>query len=342
MYKAITSTVIAALLTLCVPAASLAATYNWKFAHEELAGGFMDEVAKEFAKRLHDKSKGAIKLDIFPSGTLGTSEDMVELLQSNVVQFNWADAGHVGTLVPEAQVLLLQYLFPKDLRVVQEVLQNGLFEKKLAPLFQNKNIMPLAYFSEGWQIWTSNKPLTKPEDFKGLKIRTMSSKLIVDNYKAYGANPTPIPFSEVYSSLQMNMVEGQENPAFVIHDMKFFEVQSHLTSGFCSPFVLLLATNNDFFWKLPEDIRKMVAETAIELVPFGFAWQEQYNKTQLESMLKQKPTLKVTYLDQNQMDAFAVKAKPVRESFFEMAPKHGPEVLKALEGDIDAAILKFR
>ncbi len=108
-----------------------AAKYNWKFAHEELQGGFMDEVAREFANRLAQKSDGDIKVDIYPSGTLGTSEDLVELVQNGAIQFNWADAGHLGSQVTEVQALLLHYIFPQDMKIVEKVMRDGSFKQIL-------------------------------------------------------------------------------------------------------------------------------------------------------------------------------------------------------------------
>ncbi len=336
------SSAIAAMFVFCVSlvviSPSEAAKFNWKFAHEELQGGFMDEVAREFAKRLAEKSDGEIKLDIYPSGTLGTSEDLVELVQNGAIQFNWADAGHLGSLIPEVQALLLHYIFPKDMKVVEKVMQKGTFMNILNPKFREKDLEPLANFSEGWQVWTSNKPLRTPQDFKGFKMRTMTSKLIVDNYKAYGANPTPTPFSEVYSSLQLKMVEGQVNPAFVIYDMKFYEVQDYLTYAYSNPFILTLITNKDFFGDLPKNIQKMVRETAIELIPFGFKWQEEFNQKNLDEMLQKKASLKIIKLTQAEIDRFAELAKPVRKVYYKMAGSDGPKLVEALEKDIKAVM----
>ena len=314
-----------------------AAEYNWKLAHEELPGGFMDAIATEFAKRLAEKSNGRIELGIFHSGTLGTHEDMVELVQNNAIQFNFADIGHVGTMVTEAQALLLHYIFPRDSDASAYVLQQGTFRDVLDPLFRAKHIEPLAYYSEGWNVWTSNKPLHTPEDFKGFKIRTMASRLIVDNYKAYGANPTPVPWGEVYSGLQLNMIEGQENPTFLIHDFKIYEVQKYITFGYTAPFILTLITNTEFFAGLPEDIQKIIKETATELVPYGFTWAEEFNKRQLDAMVKARPDLVVEYLTDDEIAVFEKLAKPVRNVFLEMAPEHGLAVLEALENDIKAA-----
>ncbi len=313
---------------------AFAAEYNWKLAHEELQDGFMDSFAKEFKKKLAEKSNGEINLEIYPSGTLGTSEDLVNLVQQNVMQFNLADAGHLGSLIPEVQALLLQYLFPKDMNVVQEVLNKGKFMELLGEKFREKDLEPLANLTEGWQVWTTNKPIRTPEDFKGFKMRTMTSRLLVENYKAYGCNPTPMPYAEVYSGLQLNMIEGQFNPLNCTDDMKFYEVQDYLIFAYTNPFILTFVTNTEFFASLPEDIRKMVSETAAELIPSSFAWQEKFNQKKLEGMLAKKPSLKVIKLTEKEIEAFRTLALPVRETYFKIAGKDGKKILEALEADI--------
>jgi tripartite ATP-independent transporter DctP family solute receptor len=313
---------------------AFSATYNWKLAHEELQDGFMDTFAKEFKKKLAEKSNGEINLEIYPSGTLGTSEDLVNLVQGNVIQFNLADAGHLGSLIPEVQALLLQYLFPKDMDVVKDVLNKGKFMDLLGEKFRKMDLEPLANLTEGWQVWTTNKPIHSPEDFKGFKMRTMTSRLLVENYKAYGCNPTPMPYAEVYSGLQLNMIEGQFNPLNCTSDMKFYEVQDYLIFAYTNPFILTFIANKDFFDALPADIRKMVSETAKELIPSSFEWQEKFNQKKLEGMLENKPSLKVIRLTEDEIGAFRKLALPVRETYFKIAGPDGKKILDALEADI--------
>lgn len=313
-----------------------AAKYTWKLAHEELTDGFMDSVAKEFGRLLAEKSNGQIELEVFPAGTLGTSEDLVELTQANAIQFNFADAGHLGSQIPEIQALLLQYIFPKDMNVVLNVLKKGKFRELMDPKFREKNLEPLSYMTQGWQVWTTNKLIRKPADFDGFKMRTMTSKLIVENYKAFGANPTPTPYSEVYSALQLKMVDGQENPINCIEDMKFYEVQDYLIFAYTNPFILTFVANGDFYNGLPADIKKIVDEAALEVIPFSFKWQDEFNKSKLETMTKKKSDLKVIYLEQAEIDEFQKKAKPVRKTYFKMAGKEGEKILDALEKDIQA------
>ena len=311
-----------------------AAEYNWKLGHEEVPGGYYDRLGKEFGKRLAANSGGRIELSVFPAETIGTSEDMLELVRTDAIQFNFASAGHVGSLVPEAQVMLLHYLFPRDLNVVQKVFKDGKFRDVLNDCYKAKGIEPLTYGTEGWQVWTTNKSIRTPEDMKGVKFRTMTSRLIVDSYKAYGANPTPVPFSEVYSGLQLNMIDGQENPVFVAYDMKFFEVQKYLTFAYTGPFCYALISGTKLMDSLPEDIQKIVRDTANELTAYAFELQEEYNGEMLKNIKQEKPDMEVVYLKDDEIAAFAKLAEPVQKVFLEMAPEKVQPVLDALKADI--------
>ena len=312
-----------------------AAEFNWKLGHEEVPDGYYDRLGKEFGKRLAEKSGGRIELAVFPAETIGTSEDMLEMTLSNILQFNFASAGHIGSLVPEAQVLLLHYVFPRDINVVRDVFQKGSFLEKLNPKYREKGIEPLAYASEGWNVWTTNKPIHTPEDMNGLKLRTATSRLIVDSYKAYGANPTPTPFGEVYSGLQLNMIEGQDNPVFIAYDMKFYEVQKCLIFSYTNAFAFTLISGTEFMDSLPEDIQQIVRETANELIPYAFELQEEYNGEMLEKIKADKPDMEIIYLTDEEIAAFAKLAEPVHSVYLEMAGPDGPAILDALLKDIE-------
>lgn len=316
------------------PSVAKAAEYKWKLGHEEVPGGYYDRLGKEFGKRLAENSGGRIELSVFPAETIGSSEDMLELVRNNVIQFNFASAFHIGSMVPEAQVLLLHYLFPRDINVVRDVFQKGSFLKLLTPCYEAKGMEPLAVASEGWNVWTTNKVIRTPEDMKGVKFRTGTSRLIVDSYKAYGANPTPVPFSEVYSGLQLNMIEGQENPVFVAYDMKFYEVQKCVTFAYTGPFTFSLITGTDFMAKLPADIQKIVRDTANGLIPYAFQLQEEYNNEMLAKIQADKPDMQIIKLTDAEIAQFAKLSESVRPLFLEMAPEKGQAILDALLKDI--------
>ena len=316
------------------PSVSKAAEYKWKLGHEEIPGGYYDRLGKEFGKRLAANSGGKIELSVFPAETIGSSEDMLELVRNDVIQFNFASAFHTGSLIPETQVLLLHYVFPKDINVVRDVFQKGTFRDILNPCYEAKGLEPLAYGSEGWNVWTSNKVIRTPAEMAAVKFRTGTSRLIVDSYKAYGANPTPVPFSEVYSGLQLNMIEGQENPVFVAYDMKFYEVQSCITFAYAAPFAYSLVSGTKFMSSLPADIQKIVRDTANELIPYAFQLQEEYNNEMMAKIKAEKPEMQIIYLTDAEVAVFAKLAEPVQKLYLEMAPEKGQALLDALKADI--------
>lgn len=134
--------------------------------------------------------------------------------------------------------------------------------------------------------WTSNKPLKTLDDFSGFKMRTMQSPLIISSYKAYGANPTAVPFSDVYSSLQLNMIDGQENPIFYIEHNNLHEVQDYLTLSRHAIYVAATAINPDFYDSLPSDIQQAILDTVDEIRDYSFDMQREMNDSALDRMIE--------------------------------------------------------
>lgn len=315
--------------------------YQWKLAHEETANGFMDMVSNEFAKKLKEKSNGEIELSLYPSGTLGSAEDMIEQTQSGSIEFHLASTAGLGPQIQQVQALLLHYLFPQDINIVKKVMRDGSFHKLLTPYFHEKRLEPLAFVAEGWQVWSSNKKITSPKDFNGLKMRTMLSPLLIAAYKAYGANPTPVEFAQVFSSLQLKMIDGQENPIFSIDDMKFYEVQSDLTFGYSGLLFVTLLANKPMLDALPEPVRKVVQEASAETLEYAFDVAFKLSDERLARMRKQKPDLRVSYLDDAAIAQFKALATPVFDIYTkELGGKQAPEILAAIQADIATASKK--
>lgn len=315
-----------------------APTYQWKLAHEEPADGFMDRVSKEFAKKLNEKSNGDIEVTIYPSGTLGSAEDMIEQTQNGSIELHLASTAGLAPQIPQVQALLLHYLFPKDLNVVKKVMLNGKFRSILDPYFYEKKLEPLAFAAEGWQVWSTNKPIKSPADYQGVKMRTMLSPLLISAYKAYGANPTPVEFSQVFSSLQLKMIDGQENPICTIEDMKFYEVQSNLTFGYSGLLFVSLLGNKAAIDALPEPTRKIVMDASREVTEYAFLVAETISDERMERMLKSKPSLEIAYLDDAAVKEFRKLAAPIFKVYAtELGGKQAPEILQALLSDITEA-----
>ncbi|WP_062047520.1 DctP family TRAP transporter solute-binding subunit [Bacillus sp. JCM 19034] len=313
-------------------------TYNWRFVTEENEGQVQYEYAAEFAELINEKSNGQITIDVFEFGGLGNEVDQVQQLQQGAVEFAIVSPGFTGGMVEEGQLFALQFLFPDDLETTQEILNTSeALNVHLANLYEAQNIKPLAYFTEGAMQWTGSRELRTPDDFNGFQIRTQESPLIMDSYRAYGADPTPLSWGDLYQGLDTGVVDGQENPIFFIADASFHEVQSHLTVSNHNNYVAMTAVNPTFYDGLPDEVRSLVDETVEEMQPRAFELQDEMNESYLDRITDDtdNPTEIIT-LTEEEREAFRELAIPVREEFRDSLSEEGVQILDLLEEEIAA------
>lgn len=314
-------------------------TYEWRFVTEELDGQVQYEYAQEFAKRLNEKSDGQITITPFEFGQLGSEVNQVEQLQNGAVEFAIMSPGFTGNMVEEGQVFSLQFLFPDDQRVTQNILNSSeALNQDLAKQYEDHNIKVLSYWTEGAMQWTATKAIETPADFENFKMRTQTSPLIQESYKAYGASPTALSWSELYTSLDRGTVEGQENPIFFIEDASFHEVQSHLIRSRHNNYVAMTTVNPEFYKGLPEDIQAMIDETVNDMQDWIFDKQDQLNKERLDVIKndEENPTEIITLTDE-QREAFREKALPIRDYYKEEVSTVDGAILEKLQTEIDEA-----
>ncbi len=317
-------------MILCVSCSKKNNTPTWRFAIEETQGSVQDAYAQRFKELVEHKSAGKVRVKVYPYGTLGTSDQLSELLYNGSLQFCMASPGHIGKMIPEVQVLLLHYVLSDDAQVNRRVLNSPVVRSTFDELFAEKGFKLLSIFSEGWQVWSANKPLLSPEDFSGVKFRVMTSPLLMAAYEAYGASSTPLAFSEVYSALQLKMVDGQVNPVFAIEEMSFYEVNDHLIFANQAQFYTTCLTNRRFYEQLSPEERTWVDESLVELDDYIFETQERFNEERLKTIVEKKPDLKVIYLDSEQRAVFRQASESVRAEFGEMSGPRGAELLELL------------
>ena len=312
-------------------------TYHWRMAHEEYVGDMQDVYCKEFIQKLNEKSDGRITVDLYPVGQLGDALQQCELLQTGALEFAIISPGNTGTVVPENQLFSLHFLFPSDWDKTLEVLKTSTaLNEMLGEKYLEKNIQVLQYWTEGAMYWTSNKSLKSADAFNGMKFRTMQSPMIIAAYEAYGANPTPMSYAEVYSGLQLNMIEGQENPASAILTSKFYEVQSHLTDAQSNLYMTATCVNPSFFEGLPEDIQNIILETIEEMYPRSFEIQEELNSVAVEQMVAAEPDLIVESLTDAERAAYKELAPKAYAVYGEMVGADGQAILDKLLEEIAA------
>ncbi len=310
-----------------------------KLASEEIEGDFMTVWANKFSEEMKKWSDGKIDITVYPYGSLGDTRDINELCQLGVVEFVFSDYAWISSFVPQAQALALHYWAPRERfpEALAWVLENGKFMPLLEEKFRKNGLVPLGILYEGWQWITSKKPINEMSDLRGLKLRLMSSKILVENYKAYGASPTPMSYGEVYGGLQTGLIDAQVNPIFADYSMKFFEVQDYFTQIWAEPFVGIPTVNAAFFDALPKNAQEKMRRFWIDAVIPAARWIDERNESDMEKIKKERPTVKFVELTDAQIEPFKEKAKTVYPKYVEMGGADAQNVLDALLQDFASA-----
>ena len=330
------SAVSAAALSLGMLAGPAAAA-EWKFALEEVDGSVQDAYAEAFKKRIEEKTGGDVTINIYPYGSLGTSTQTTELVANGALQLANASPGHLGKLIEPIQVFSIPYLLPKEDECTKQILGGSdVLYDSLSEEFASQGLKLLTMYPEGEMVWTANKKITSPEDFNNFKMRVMTSPLLVRAYEAFGANPTPMPYSEVYSGLQLGQIDGQVNPMFAIEEMKFYEVQDYMIWAGQQEFTTTVIANSDFYNGLSEDHKAALDSTVEEMVDVIFKIQNEYNQERLETIKNSDNAPEMIRLSDAQREPFRKAAQKVEAKFVEMTGDSGERVLNALKEEIAA------
>ena len=215
---------------------------------------FCDEVEKNTA--------GRFKCQHFANSALGGEREQIEAIQLGTQDLLNTSTGPVGNFVPEVKIVDVPFLF-RDYDHARKVM-DGPIGQDILTKFPSKGIIALAWTENGFRHMTNSKrDIVKPEDAKGLKMRTMENKVHMDGYRTFGILPTPMAFPELFGALQQGTVDGQENPIPVILASKFSQVQKHLslTGHVYSPALLLLSPR---VWNKLSDADKKVFVAAAQ------------------------------------------------------------------------------
>lgn len=328
-FKHLVATTAVALL----PATAMAE--EWKFAIEEIPGSIMDAYAQEFKRKIEEKTNGETTVNIYPLGSLGTPTEMVEQATDGVVHFANVSVGNLGTIVPESQIFLLPYTLPSDGKTLSSVLNTSkVIYEELGKDFENKGLKLHNMYSEGAQVWTTNKPVRSPADLDNFKMRVMVSPILLKAYEDLGASPTPLPFGEVYGALQLKVVDGQINPVPTIEEMKFYEVTDYMIWAGEQDLVTTIVSGTDWYDTLSADKKALIADTMAEMRDFIDDVVVKFNQDKLEKIKAAKPGIEFIHLTAEEQDAFRQRAGNTHEAFTKLTGERGQELLDALLKDV--------
>ncbi len=183
---------------------------------------------KAFAESVAAKSGGKIKVQLFLNGALGSDQAVVSSIKGGTIEMAVMNSGILASEVKALEVFDFPFMFSNEKEA--DAIADGPIGQKMHAMLQDKGIVGLSYWELGFRsITNSKRPLNKVEDIEGLKLRVIPNAINVDWVKALGANPTPLPFPEVYAAMEQKAIDGQENPVSVIAANKFWEVQKYVT-----------------------------------------------------------------------------------------------------------------
>lgn len=247
-----------------------------KFSHVVAIDTPKGKAAEFFAKRAAELTKGKAKVEVYANSSLYKDKEEVEALQMGAVQMLAPSLSKFGTLgIRDFEVFDLPYIFPNKDSLYR--VMDGDIGKKLLTKLEAKDIIGLAYWDNGFKQMSANKPLRTVEDFKGLKLRIQSSKVLEAQMKALGANPQVMAFSEVYTGLQQGVVDGTENPVSNLYTQKMHEVQKHLTLSDHGYLGYAVIVNKKFWEGLPKDLRATLEQAMQETTEYERVIAQQEN-----------------------------------------------------------------
>lgn len=287
---------------------AFAAPIELKFGHVGAPGSLFAVSAEEFARRANARLGDKAKVVVFGSSQLGNDKALLQKLKLGTVDFALP-----STVMSSESDLFGMFEMPylvKD-RAHMKRIEQKMFWSKLEPSVEAKGLKIIAVWENGFRQITNNvRPIRTPADLKGLKLRTPKGEWRVKMFRAYGANPSPMALSEVFTALQTGVMDGQENPLVQIYSQKFQEVQKYLSLSdhvYTPAYVTVGAKR----WaRLPADVRKILEDTAKETQAYVY---EQAAKFDNELLAKMKTSgIKVNEVDKQ---AFIAASKPIYVEF---------------------------
>ncbi len=324
--KKLQTTTLAALAAVMFLAAAVMpaqAKMSLKFGHVGAPGSLFALSAEEFARRANEKLGDQAEVVVFGASQLGNDQAMMQKLKLGQVDLS-LPSSIMSSVADEFGVFEMPYLI-QDREHMKRV-GDAMLESTFAPAAEAEGYRILAVWENGFRHITNNKrPIVMPADLEGIKLRTPRGAWRLKMFQTYGANPTPMALSEVFTALQTNVIDGQENPFAQIYSSKFQEVQKYLSLSRHVYTPAYVAVGSQRFAGLPEDVQRILIETAQEMQPWVY---ETATRLEDELLAKLRETMEVNEVDST---AFIEASQPVYEEFASSV-EGGPEMVDTIRG----------
>ena len=254
-----------------------------KFSHVVAQDTPKGKASEFFAKRAAELTGGKVKVEVYANSTLYKDKEEMEALQIGAVQMLAPSLAKFGPLgVREFELFDLPFIFDNDADLHK--VTTGPVGKMLFGKLETKGIKGLAFWDNGFKSFSANRPLKTPDDFKGLKMRIQSSKVLEAEMRAVGALPQVMAFSEVYQALQTGVVDGTENPHSNLYTQKMHEVQKYMTVSDHGYLGYAVISNKKFWDGLPADVRGQLEKAMAEATVYANKIAKEENDQALEKV----------------------------------------------------------
>jgi tripartite ATP-independent transporter DctP family solute receptor len=253
-------------------------TYNFRLAETHPADYPTTKGDMKFAELVKERSNGRITIDVFPSAQLGEEKAVIEQVQLGAIEFTRVSTGPMGEFNKDFGVFSLPYIFENDDHVWKFLL--GESGAKMLDSLESSGMKGLAYYSSGSRSFYSSKPLTSLEDLKGKKVRVIENKLNIEIMKALGASASPMPYGEVYSSLQTGVIDAAENNYPSFYSSKHFEVAPHYLLDGHQRVPEVLLVSKPVWNKLSAEDQAIIKQAALDSIEYQ---REEWAKYEKES-----------------------------------------------------------
>lgn len=280
--------------------------------------------ALEFGEKIKERTGGRFVVDVFANEQLssGNQQKAIEMLQTGMVDADIKSTIILSAFEPKLSVINLPWVMPTPEQA--DAIRNGDGGKMIFDLLRKKNMIPLGIGETGYrQVINNKRQLLTPQDFSGLKIRVPGMTLYVDLFSLLGSDPTVMNFSEVFTALQQNTIDGMEGVVDVVVTSRFYEVQKFMTLNNYSIDLCVLSLSPRFYNSLSPEDKTIFEDTAREVMDNQVKLARE---TDIKSLEFLKTKMDVQALDNNQIEVFKKTVTPLYEKFKE---QYGAELMAA-------------
>lgn len=269
---------------------------NWKIAVGDGGGSAQEALGIKFSEVLAEKTDSKYQTTLFVNGQLGSEQATVNDVALGTLDMSIIAANNLAPFSPSVGLLSLPYIF-ENIDQAEAVINSDIEKRLTQTTLEQANVRILAWSYSGFRMLTNSKrPVKKLADLEGLFIRVPKSDLIIKTYQSFGINPTPVAWSETFTALQQQVVDGQETPYAAIYSMKFAEIQKYLTETHYLFSLEPLIMSESVFQDQSKEVQQAILEAGKEATEYSLSWIKD-KETSIKEELVAKYGLEISQLE---------------------------------------------